>query len=153
MLTHWISFDYFQLAYKCRTCTLRKKCCASVESCTISSYMTRLRTSFYYFKASCNCCSALNCYCTTKVCLLLILSMQIAPSSTSKYAYCSTMPQILTIVFQCILLGLGGSLTTAYFISDVICAPPSHPIRAILFCTTTFMTGICTFSQALFGVR
>ena len=51
------------------------------------------------------------------------------------------------------LLGLGGNLTTAYFISDVICAEPAHPIRAKLFCTSLFMTGLCTTLMSLVGVR
>ncbi|XP_052778255.1 solute carrier family 23 member 2-like [Mya arenaria] len=60
---------------------------------------------------------------------------------------------MITVAIQNVLLGLGGCLTTAYFISDVICAPTDHPIRAKLFCTTLFMTGFCTSLMPLIGVR
>ncbi|KAH3696056.1 hypothetical protein DPMN_083518 [Dreissena polymorpha] len=52
-----------------------------------------------------------------------------------------------------ILIGLGGCLTTSYFISDVICAPQDHPIRSQLFCTTLFMSGLCTTFMPLLGIR
>ncbi|XP_053407706.1 solute carrier family 23 member 2-like [Mercenaria mercenaria] len=60
---------------------------------------------------------------------------------------------VFSTAMQNILLGLGGALTTAYVISDVICAAPDHPIRAKLFCTSLFMTGICTTLQPLVGIR
>ncbi|XP_060570875.1 solute carrier family 23 member 2-like [Ruditapes philippinarum] len=60
---------------------------------------------------------------------------------------------LFSVAMQNILLGLGGALTTAYVISDVICAAPDHPIRAKLFCTSLFMTGICTTLQPLIGIR
>lgn len=60
---------------------------------------------------------------------------------------------LISVALQNVLLGVGGNLTTAYFISDVICAEPAHPIRAKLFCTSLFMTGLCTTLMSLVGVR
>ncbi|GFO46322.1 solute carrier family 23 member 2 [Plakobranchus ocellatus] len=72
-----------------------------------------------------------------------------------RYGLLSRPPAFVTLMsaLQHILLAISSCLATSQVVADAACAPYDHPVRSILFCTTLFMVGVCTFLQTTFGIR
>ncbi|XP_076460509.1 solute carrier family 23 member 1-like [Babylonia areolata] len=63
------------------------------------------------------------------------------------------IPVCVFVALQHVLVSLTSALTMSTVIADSLCVDASHSIRAQLFASTLFMSGVCTVMQTSIGVR